>query len=513
MTATHDTKRIAKNTFIMYIRMFVMMLIGLYTSRVILNTLGVEDYGVYNVVGGVVAMFSIISSSLSGSVSRFLTFEIGRGDMRRLKEIFSTSIIVQTAMAVGIVVVMEFVGVWFLNHKMNIPPGRMVAANFVLQCSIVSFALGLINTPFSALIVAHERFGIFAYLTLSDSILKLLVVYLLYISPFDKLQTYAILLLAVTVLVQIVYFVYCRRQFEECRFSWIYKKTMLKEMGGFAGWTFLGNGSYILMTQGVNILMNLFFGVVVNAARGVATIVENILTQFVNNFVTAINPQITKSYASEDKEYLVSLINVGSKFSYLLLFAIAFPVFLEAENLLKLWLVTVPPFTVLFLRLTIISILVTVLSNTMVTALLATGQIKSYQITIGAVSMMVLPVSYLLYKIGFPAYVSYVIQIIVMLYQLSVRLHFLKKHLEFNIKKYLSVVVLRLLLMTVVSIMAVPFMSLLFIQNGLLEVLIKCILAVFVSLFASYGLALTKGERIYVKSIIRTRLLHDKNSN
>ena len=497
----------------MYIRMFVMMLIGLYTSRVILNTLGVEDYGVYNVVGGVVAMFSIISSSLSGSVSRFLTFEIGREDMRRLKEIFSTSIIVQTAMAVGIVVVMEFVGVWFLNHKMNIPPGRMVSANFVLQCSIVSFALGLINTPFSALIVAHERFGIFAYLTLSDSILKLLVVYLLYISPFDKLKTYATLLLAVTVLVQIVYFIYCRRQFEECRFSWIYKKTMVKEMGGFAGWTFLGNGSYILMTQGVNILMNLFFGVVINAARGVATIVENILTQFVNNFVTAINPQITKTYASGDKEYLVSLINVGSKFSYLLLFAIAFPVFLEAENLLKLWLVTVPPFTVLFLRLTIISILVTVLSNTMVTALLATGQIKSYQITIGAVSMMVLPVSYLLYKIGFPAYVSYVVQIIVMLYQLSVRLHFLKKYLEFNIKKYLSVVVLRLLLMTVVSIMAVPFMSLLFTQNGLLAVLIKCILAVFVSLFASYSLALTKGERNYVKSIIRTRMLHDKNSN
>ena len=267
------------------------------------------------------------------------------------------------------------------------------------------------------------------------------------------------------------------------------------------------------MTQGVNILMNLFFGVVINAARGVATIVENILTQFVNNFVTAINPQITKSYASGDKEYLVSLINVGSKFSYLLLFAIAFPVFLEAENLLKLWLVTVPPFTVLFLRLTIISILVTVLSNTIVTALLATGQIKSYQITIGAVSMMVLPVSYLLYKIGFPAYVSYVVQIIVMLYQLSVRLHFLKKYLEFNIKKYLSVVVLRLLLMTVVSIMAVPFMSLLFTQNGLLAVLIKCILAVFVSLFASYSLALTKGERNYVKSIIRTRMLHDKNSN
>ena len=262
----HNSKRIAKNTAIMYIRMFVMLLIGLYTSRVILQTLGVSDYGTYNVVGGVVAMFGILTSTLSGSISRFITFEVGTGNKERLKDIFSTITLVQLVMSIVIVVLIEVLGVWFLNAKMNIPPDRMGAANFVLQCSILSFVLSMNTAPYHASVVAYERFGLFAYLTILDAVLKLAVVFALFLSPYDKLKTYAVLLLFAAILVESIYVFYCRRHFQECRFKLKYDQALLKEIGGFSFWGLFGNASWILNTQGINILINLFFGVTLNAA-------------------------------------------------------------------------------------------------------------------------------------------------------------------------------------------------------------------------------------------------------
>ena len=329
--ASSNNKRIAKNTLLLYVRTLFIMLVTLYTSRVVLNTLGVTDYGIYNVVGGVVMMFSVISGSLSSSISRFITYELGHGDFDRLKRIFSTSINIQIGISLVILVLAELFGVWFLNTKMNIPAERLSAANWVLQCSLLSFIINLISVPYNACIIAHERMSAFAYISILEAVLKLAVVYMLLVSPYDKLVTYAILLVIVALLIRLTYGQYCRRHFEESRYQFVYDKPLVKEMTSFAGWSFFGNSAYMLNVQGVDMLINIFFGVTLNAARGVATQVQNAVMQFVNNFAVAVNPQITKSYAAGEREYMNKLVCRGARFSYFLLLIFVVPLVCEGR--------------------------------------------------------------------------------------------------------------------------------------------------------------------------------------
>ena len=277
MNQQSNSSKIAKNTALLYFRSLFVMSISLYTSRIILDSLGLDNYGIYNVVGGVVAMFSLLSGSLSSAISRYLTFELGKKNIKKLRSVFSTSVAIQIALALLIVVIAEIAGVWFINYHINIPTGRLEAANWVLQCSIVTFAIGLISVPYNATIIAHEQMNVFAYISIIEVILKLLVAYLLYISPFDKLIVYALLLVIVSMAIRFIYGVYCKRHFSECGGRFVIDKNIIKEMSGFAGWNFLGAGSYLLMTQGVNILMNLFFTVAINAARGIAGQMENVI--------------------------------------------------------------------------------------------------------------------------------------------------------------------------------------------------------------------------------------------
>lgn len=315
-----NTKRIAKNTLMLYIRMLFVMAVSLATSRIVLDSLGIDDYGIWNVVGGVMTMFSFLTSSLSTAISRFITFELGREVPQDLSKVFSVSLTVIGVLTLLVIVLAESVGVWFLNTHMNIPADRMVAANWVLQGFILSFSVGLVVSPYCAVIIAHERMKIFAYIGMAETILKLFVAYSLYFSPFDRLKTYALLSLLVSAFILITYNTYCKKHFQECEYSFVYDKELLKSITGFAGWNFLGNGTYILNTQGVNILMNMFFGVGVNAARGIATQVDGVVQSFAGNFTMAMNPQIIKSYASDDLEYMHTLICRGAKYSYFLMF-------------------------------------------------------------------------------------------------------------------------------------------------------------------------------------------------
>lgn len=311
--SSENNKRIAKNTILLYIRMLLLMLVSLYTSRVVLNALGVDDYGIYNVVGGVVAMFSVLSGSFSASVSRFMTFSLGENDFEKLKRVFSTSLVIQTSLAIVIVIIAEVLGIWFLNYKLNIPAERLEAANWVMHCSILVFAINLFSVPFNAVIIAHEKMGIFALVSIIEGILRLMIALFISVASGDRLVMYAILLLANSVLIYIIYAIYCLGHFKECKIKFTYDKSQLREMTGFASWTMLGNGAYIFSTQGVNILINMFYGVALNAARGVATQVENSVGQFVNSFMTALNPQITKSYAEGNLEYMHSLVCRGDR--------------------------------------------------------------------------------------------------------------------------------------------------------------------------------------------------------
>lgn len=498
-----NNKRIAKNTLLLYVRMLFTMAVSLFTSRVILNTLGVEDYGINNVVGGIVTMFSVLSGSLSSSISRFITFELGKGNIERLKTIFSTGVNIQLGMSVLIIIIAEAVGIWFLNTKMNIPTDRMVAANWVFQCAILTFVLNLLSVPYNAAIIAHEKMSAFAYISVVEVSLKLTIVYMLMISPFDRLETYAVLLLLVGAVIRFIYGYYCKRHFEECTYHFVFDKPVLKEMTGFAGWNFLGNGAYMLNTQGVNILMNLYFGVAVNAARGIATQVDAALKQFVNNFTTAVNPQITKSYAQGDLDYMHKLVCRSAKFSAFLMMFFAVPIILETNTILTIWLKTVPDYAVIFLQWIIISSFMdTVLANSLVTSMFATGKIKRYQIIVTTVGCLVFPLSWIAFKLGFEPQVGYILYFIIYTILLFVRLYLLKDMVKLPVMMYIREVLYKLAPIIVVGF-AIPGILILTMDAGWLRLILVCLLSVLVTAASEYFIGLSNKEKNFVAEKIK----------
>ena len=399
--------RVARNTLMLAFRMMLLLLIGLYTSRVILQALGQDDYGLYTTVAGFVTLFTVVTNAISSAISRFMAFGLGAGDGQRLRRIFSTSIVIQIIFCGALLILTETVGLWYLHHVMNIPDGRTGAAEVVLQCSMGVLMLSLLSVPYNATIIAHEKMSAFAFISILEAVLKLAVALLIALSPSDKLKTYAVLMLVVALIVRSVYALYCRRHFEESRTGLSFDRGLIKEMTGFAGWNLLGSGAYIVNTHGVNQLANVFFGVGVNAARGVALQIETVVRQFVSNFLTAVNPQITKSYAAGDRGTTYKLVNKGSKFAFLIVWAVALPVLFEADMLLDIWLDEVPEFSALFVKLSVFVALVDLLCAPVVTLELATGDIKRFYIVVGALTLLVLPVSWVLFALGCPPETSY----------------------------------------------------------------------------------------------------------
>jgi len=498
MEISANNKRIAKNTLLLYIRMIFMMAVALYTSRVVLNTLGIDDYGIYNVVGGFVAMFSVLSGSLSSSISRFITFELGKGDGQRLKSVFSTGVNIQIGMSVLIILLAEAIGIWFLNTKMNIPSERLEAANWVFQCAIFTFVLGLLSVPYNAAIIAHEKMSAFAYISVIEVILKLIIVYMLIISPFDRLVTYAILLLLVSAIIRFVYGYYCKQHFEECTYHYVYDRSLLKSMTSFAGWNFLGNGAYLLNTQGVNILMNMYFGVAVNAARGVATQVDSALKQFVNNFTTAVNPQITKSYAQGDLTSMHKLVCRSAKFSAFLMIFFAVPIILETNTILTLWLKTVPDYAATFLRWIIISSFVdTVLANSLVTSMFATGDIKRYQIIVTVIGCLVFPLSWILFNMGYEPQIAYTIYFIIYGILLFVRLYLLRDMVKLPIMMYVREVLYKVIPVMTICF-AVPYILTILLQVGYIRLISVCACTGIVTPMTIYYIGLNVNERKFI---------------
>lgn len=501
-TYQSDNKRLAKNTLLLYLRMIVMLIIGLWTSRAILQVLGVTDYGVYTAVGGMVTMLSVLSSSLSSAISRYLTFELGKGDLQKLKWVFSMSLNVQFMIALVILIIGLSLGMWFLNNGMNIPKDRMDAANWVLVCTLLSFAVGLISVPYSASIVAHERMHVFAYMTILDVTLKLLIVYALYLSPYDKLKSYATLMVAVVVFVQFVYYLYCKKKFQECTYHFSKDLSLLKEMTSFAGWNFLGNSAWIFNNQGVNILINVYFGVTLNAARGIATQVEGLAMHFVNSFMTALNPQITKSYAAGELSQMHQLVCRGAKFSFLLVMFFAIPICFEAERILYLWLGKVPEYTVLFVRMTFLSTLCTVLGNTLVTAQLATGKIKKYQIVVTLCGAWVFPLTWLAFKLGGDAIWAYIIFFITYFALIFVRIYLVKDLIKMSWLTYIKEVLVVCLAVLLIAVIP-PMMVYLMMPSSLLRLFIVCIVSFISSCGVTYWIGLRTDEREMVNRLVK----------
>lgn len=498
---TENTKRIAKNTLMLYGRMLFSMVVSLYTSRVVLNTLGVEDYGIQNVVGGFVTMFSIISSSLSSSVSRFLTFELGKGDINRLKRVFSTSMIIHIGLVIIVVIAAETIGIWFVNHKMVIPPERMYAANWVFQASVATFCFGLLSTPYNASIISHEHMGAFAYIGILEVCLKLGIILFVAHSPwnFDRLIVYSLLLLAVSISIRYAYWIYCRRHFEECRIRLIWDKNFIKELGAFAGWNFIGCSAALLKVQGVNILLNLTFGPIVNAASGIANTIKSAVGGFSGNFMTALNPQITKSFAANDLKYSFSLAERGSRFSFYIMFLFALPLCLETDFILTLWLKQYPEHTVNFARLTLILSLSDIISNTLITLLAATGKIRNYQLIVGGVLMLNFPLSYLALKLGFSPESTYIIAIIISVCCMVLRLLLLHKQTGFSIRSFFLKVYLNVIIVAFLSII-IPIIIHCIMNEGYLRFFTTCCACVICSSAVILFIGCDHSERTFILS-------------
>ena len=489
-----NNKRIAKNTLMLYFRMLFTMAVSLFTSRVVLNTLGVEDYGIYNVVGGVVSMFSIISGSLSAAISRFITVELAKGDADKLRKTFSASVTIQLLLSLIIVVLIESIGVWFLNAKMVIPAERMDAANWVLQFSIVTFVINLISVPYNATIIAHEKMSAFAYISILEVVCKLVIVYLLKISPIDRLVFYAILMCAVSVIIRLVYGYYCNRHFAECKFSFRFDKDLLKRMFSFAGWNFIGASSAVLRDQGGNIIINLFGGPAVNAARGIAMQVNHAIVGFSNNFMTALNPQITKSYASGEQDYMMKLIFRGARFSFYMLLFLSLPVLTNTHYILSLWLGTIPDHSVLFVQLALIFALSESISSPLVTAMLATGKIRNYQIVVGGLQMLNLPISYVLLRIGCIPETVMMVAIGLSQCCLAARLVMLRTMIGLSARKYLREVYLNVILVTTAAAV-LPILTSVILEESFLNFVIIVLISLITAAISIFYIGFNKNER------------------
>ncbi len=503
-----NNKRIAKNTILLYCRMLFLMCISLYTSRVILKSLGFSDYGIYNVVGGIVAMFTMVSGSLRAAISRFITFELGTGDIDKLKRVFSCSITIQIILSIILIVLAETVGLWFLNAKMVIPDDRMVAANWVYQFSIITFVINLISIPYNSAIIAHEKMGAFAYISILEASFNLIIAWTISIAPFDKLIYYALLLALVAFLVRLIYMWYCKRNFEECAYSFVYDKKILKDMFGFSGWNMIGATSAVCRDHGANIILNLFFGTEVNAARGIGVQVSTAIQGFVSNFQMALNPQIIKNYAIKELDYLNSIVLKGAKFSYYILFVIALPVFFSTDYILELWLGAYPDHTVLFLQLIIIFSLIESLSGPLITVMYATGEVRNYQIVVGGLQLLNLPLSYLLLKVGLIPEIVVVVSIVLSFVCLLARLYMLRKIV--NCRRFLKDVVLNTLIVTILSTAIVYSISDLM-PGGFGGLVIKTLWALVVSSVIVLYVGLVKSERdTIVKNVLSKLHLNKK---
>lgn len=507
-TSAENNKRIAKNTIYLYIRMLLTMAVQLYTSRVVLNVLGVEDYGIYNIVGGVVVLFSFINNSLASATQRFLNFELGRGNITQTKRVFSMSLSIHIGVSILVILLAETIGLWFLNTQMNIPVERIVAANWVYQFSILTICVSFVQVPYYASVVAYERMSFFAGIAIVEVILKLLIVFLLIYIGFDKLKLYSILTLGVSVIILACYKYYCNTNISISKYSFFWDKKVFIQLLDFSGWMLLGAAAGIGATQGVNILLNIFYGVTVNAAVGISNQVNAAVNQFVSNFQTAFMPQIIKLFAAGDKAQLYKLIERSSRFSFLLLFALACPLMLNMDFILHIWLKNVPEYASLFCILILIYSLVEAISKPVGFVIHATGKVKYYNIVMSIALFMNIVLSFLFLLCGFSSEIVLVVYIIIAILCFFIRLSFAKRYSVLVISEFMRDVILRIILV-VVSVLPISiYVSRCYLDWQSLFATLMVFIPIYI--IASYYWGFTKTEKARVNKLIQDKVLKFK---
>ena len=478
------------------------MVVNLFTVRIILKALGVVDYGIYNVVGGIVSMFSFLSVTMASASQRFFAFDLGQNNFTRLKQTFSLTFLTYIGLSLIILILCETIGVWFLNTQMNIPAERMSAANWVFQFSIFSFLLTIMNAPYMSVIIARERMAAYAYISIVEVLLKLLIVYLLLLFAFDKLKVYAVLMFVSSAIVTFLYRIYSIKQFAECKFSYYWDGKRLKEMLSFAGWNMIGSVSNILRSQGINILLNIFFNPAVNAARAIAYQINSALTNFTSNFYMAVKPQIVKSYSSGNINDMHNLIYGSSKFAFYLMMILSLPLLFKTEYILSLWLENVPEYATLFTRLIILNSLLEVFSQPLVSAVQAVGNLRKYQVTVSVIYLFNIPISYIALKIGYPPESTMIISLILVCISFIPRLAICKQVVGISIREYLYKVIFKVSLVLFISSISIYFIAN-YLTTSFLGLIYLIIIELFLVTAIIVLLGLSKGERLFLFNYIK----------
>lgn len=507
-----DVKTLTKNTFFLYFRMILVMLVSIYTSRVKLQYLGIENVGIYNVVGSLVTMFTFLNGSMTGATQRFLTFAIGKKDSNQIKSVFSTSINMHLLIAGIIFLIGETVGLWIVNTQLVIPPGRIYAANIVYQLSLLTCMLSVISVPFNSTIVAYEKMGIYAYISIVNVLLSLIVIFTLPYIRVDILAAYATMLAGIQVLQQIFYMWYCKSKFKDIRYIKGWNKPLLKEMSGMIGWLTCGNFAFMLNNQGVNILLNIFFGPVINAARSIAIQVQGAVKQFVSGFMMAMQPQLVKAYASEDLPHMHRLLFLASKVSFFLMLLLSLPVLIEKHFILNLWLVEVPNYTEIFLFIILIQSLFEALSLPLIMSINATAQIKKFQIFESSFLLLAVPICYICLKINSSTpVIVYLVCFLIEALALFVRIFLTLPKIQLSILVYFKDVIFRVFPVAILCYI-ICFISSLFMEESWIRFITIGLLSCFVVLTFTYYIGLNSTERINVitniKDFIHKKLNH-----
>lgn len=503
-TTSANNKRIAKNTLLLYIRMLFIMVVTLFTSRVVLSILGVEDFGIYNVVGGVVTMLGVLNGAMSVSTQRYLTFELGRDNRVRLKQVFSVCLTIFIFLSIIIVILSETIGLWFLYNKMTIPNDRMTAAIWIFQFSILSTVTSLITNPYNATIIAHERMGIYAYVGILEVALKLGVVYLLLILPTDRLISYGGLIFLSHLLITVIYIVYCLKHFPETHYSYYWDKPLFRELTSYSGWNLFGSMSGIVKGQGLNILINMFFNPSVNAARGIAYQVNNAVNQFFTNFFNAVRPQITKYYAQNEMDNLFKLVFRSSKFSFFLIYVLSLPIIIETPYIIRLWLGQLPEYVVPFTRIIVIITAIDAMANPLMTCIHATGKIKLYQSVVGSLIILNVPISYLVLKYTHSSpIIVFEISLVITIIALFVRVYLLKKQIKgFPASMYFKDVIGKSFFVSALTFLIMYGISM-SLPNNFLRLVVNVVVGILITLSLFYMVCLNKEEKFLTINILK----------
>lgn len=503
-------KTIAKNTLFLYVRMLLVMGVSLFTSRIVLRELGTEDYGIYALVGGFVALFNFLNYAMTAATQRYLSYDIGNEDDVRLQKTFSASLTIHIGIAIIILLLAESIGFWYVNNIMVFPPERMSVVNIVYQFSIATTLIGIIQVPYNALIIARERMNVYAYVSIIEVILKLIIVFVLVYINSDKLMIYAILTFVISLISRLIYQMYCRNHFRESKYRFEYDKVYYEELVSYSGWNLFENIGSVARGQGSNVVLNLFFGVVANAAYGITLIVQAAISNFIRNFQVAVNPQITKKYAKGEIKSMHKLINQSSKFSFLLALLLISPVLLNLDFILKMWLITPPTYTFDLIFVCLLCLLVDSLSGPLNTGIQATGKIRMYQIIVGCLIFINLPVTYILfeYNLAHSPNIIFKIWLIFSLVSLIFRLFLLKKLLGFSIELFIRDVISKIILLGILSLIIGYGLELIFVKKTLVMVGMETLIYSSILIGIVYFLILNKNEKLFLSGTISKTLLN-----